>query len=393
MRNRTGKPVRNQDFFGRSAEIAELWHLVERDNVLMLAPRRVGKTSVLFRMRDEPLEGWKCVYLTVEAVDSEARFIARLLKEVYKLKPKGTFWSKLGATIHGVLEHLGSVDAGPVELKLTEAITRDWQEVGDTLLRLLGGIEARTLLLIDEFPIFVRRLLEREDGHERARLLLDWFREVRLDSSVEDAEVHFLLAGSIGLDAVVNRVQMTGTINDLEVFRLGPFSLEQADRFLELLGEAEDMPLTPEVRERLLSHVTWRIPYHLQLMFSEIHRAVRFRGKALDPGLVDEAYESMLDPNKRKHFAHWDERLRDPLLAPGERDLLAALLAAAARDPAGIGLDTARQIRAEVAPTLDEEPLLLGLGHDGYLVEDGSRWRFASSLLKDWWLKWKVRDQ
>lgn len=66
------------------------------------------------------------------------------------------------------------------------------------------------------------------------------------------------------------------------------------------------------------------------------------------------------------------------------------LLEAAARDLRGIDEAVILQVRRQHAPEVDEKPVLLSLEHDGYLVKNGDRWRFASSLLRDWWLQWHV---
>lgn len=222
MKSTTGQPVRGSNFFDREPELDELWFLVQRDHVLMLAPRRVGKTSLLLRMQDRPREGWKVVFVDVEAVDSEAAFVAKLLAEFYKVRPDGGLWSRLGEGIGNVVRRIGKVELGATSLglELIQAVGDDWQKVGDRMFRLLRDLECPCLVAIDEFPIFVRRLLGQENGGDRTRLLLDWFRSLRIDTEIAEADVHFLLAGSIGLDAVVHRVAMSGTINDLRTFHL-----------------------------------------------------------------------------------------------------------------------------------------------------------------------------
>jgi hypothetical protein len=276
--------VRGGDFYDREREVGEIWHLVARDHVLLLAPRRVGKTSLLYRLQDKPADSWRSLYLMVESVDSEPRLVARMLSAVYQLEPSGALWSKLGKGVRAVLERVGKASAGPVELDLTHAVGQHWEEIGDSLMRLMRGIRGPTLVMLDEFPIFVRRMLRLDKGLERTRLLLDWFRVLRTDQAVEEADVHFLLAGSVGLDAVVTRVQMSGTINDLETYRLGPLSAEAADRFLELLGQGEGLPLPPAIRQRIIKRLSWLVPYHVQLIFRLIHRAVRFQVSVVGGG-------------------------------------------------------------------------------------------------------------
>jgi len=120
--------------------------------------------------------------------------------------------------------------------------------------------------------------------------------------------------------------------------------------------------------------------------------SVKFRKETASVALVDECYERLLGPDRRKHFAHWEERLDDPLASPGERSLVRKLLNAAAKDPDGIEQSTVTQLRSTLGTGLDLDTygLLLGLQHDGYLVKVDGRWRYASSLLREWWLRWKV---
>src|SRR4051794_4806680 len=42
-----GAPVRGVNMFGREREVSTLWQRLHRDHLLLLAPRRVGKTSVM----------------------------------------------------------------------------------------------------------------------------------------------------------------------------------------------------------------------------------------------------------------------------------------------------------------------------------------------------------
>ena len=52
MHNLIGKPAKGEDFFDRERETRRLWDRLDTDNVLLLAPRRVGKTSLMYRLRD-----------------------------------------------------------------------------------------------------------------------------------------------------------------------------------------------------------------------------------------------------------------------------------------------------------------------------------------------------
>ncbi|QQS46437.1 MAG: hypothetical protein IPM66_21440 [Acidobacteriota bacterium] len=74
--------------------------------------------------------------------------------------------------------------------------------------------------------------------------------------------MRFLIAGSIGLDTIAGRYKMGDSINDLTVMSLGPFTNQTADDFLDALGMEYSMPLSKEVRQRIIEKAEWLIPYH-----------------------------------------------------------------------------------------------------------------------------------
>jgi hypothetical protein len=196
----------------------------------------------------------------------------------------------------------------------------------------------------------------------------------------------------VSLAAVLGIVGLSGTVNDLQIFHLGPLSVELARDLLGRLAEGEEFPLPPAVRDRILERIDWPTPYLLQLLFRELLTRVRYRKACLDEALVDQAYAGLLEAENRVLFNHWIERLADPFLMPQERDLRKALLRAAARDRRGTSENSVLQIRTKVAPNLDSMAVLTSLAHDGYLIRQGSRWRFNSSLLRDWWRKWQAEE-
>lgn len=373
------------DFLDRRAEVEKLWWLVERNSVLMLAPRRVGKTSLLFRLIDQPKVGWHCFFCNVEPATTEAEFVARLLAKVLERESPGS-WARLKPRLRELIGELDSIKLGPVEI--TQRIGSRWQEVGAALVHSIAKLEDKSLLLIDEFPIFASQLLQEPNGIQRTEQFMSWFRSIRNDPDLPYGAVRFILTGSIGLDAVVKRVGITNTINDLEPFTLKPLTPELADELLRRLAEGEGVVLEPALRSRALSKLSGLIPYHIQLYFRVLIDQVIFEKREISPSSIDEAYTTLLSGERRLHFEHWRERLNHPSAEPAIRDLKYAILEAAAKDPHGVALDSIRQMRAKHAQGESEDFVLQSLEHDGYLVRNGDRWRFASLLLRDWWSKW-----
>ncbi len=65
MNNIVGQPVENDDFFNREAEVHAVWESLEQGNhVLLLAPRRVGKTSLALRVGQRARQaGWRFAFV------------------------------------------------------------------------------------------------------------------------------------------------------------------------------------------------------------------------------------------------------------------------------------------------------------------------------------------
>lgn len=76
IQNRVGKPVHGDNFFDREREQRSMWNRLETDNVLLLAPRRVGKTSLMWRLRDTAeLHGFRASYCSVAGERDELGFV------------------------------------------------------------------------------------------------------------------------------------------------------------------------------------------------------------------------------------------------------------------------------------------------------------------------------
>ena len=53
-----GNIVKGEDLYGREHELELLWKRVEKDSLLLTAPRRYGKTSIVYHMKENREAGW-----------------------------------------------------------------------------------------------------------------------------------------------------------------------------------------------------------------------------------------------------------------------------------------------------------------------------------------------
>ena len=398
-RNIIGSPAFGGDFFDREGELRRIWRDLEAGHhLLLLSPRRVGKTSLLYRLRDYAWkEGWGATYVTVAEAKSEADFIQLLVRAVLERDENGAIRKALTAgplkkTFAVLLTHLDEVSLGDFGVKLRAPGMPGWRELLVALEQALPQVRQRWIIALDEFPIFVQALVHSDGNSDRARDFLTSFRELRQGNADQgDRAIRWILAGSIGLDSVARRHRLVATINDLKVFPLGEFSREKADEFVEVMGVCEDLALDEATRQRILERAEWLIPYHLKLLVSALWDQCAQTGREPSPALVDQAFEALLGPDYRLYFDHWSARLEEDL-GPAEAERARALLSVAAKDPTGASKNAlAAALQPRLGESDDPEEVLLTLldllERDGYLVPVEGRWRFRSPLLRGYWVR------
>lgn len=380
LNNVIGRPVLGEDFYNRVTEQERVWRRLTHDNILLLAPRRVGKTSLLRRLEQDSSD-FSAVYISLGDRGSEIEFIARLHEAIVRHTSSGGTIATALARIGQRLPRLRKLEvANVVSAEFHAEAEADWRALGDELMRTLRESDRRWLLLVDELPLFVLGLLA--ESRTRARAFLNWLRECRMDPQA-GSSTRWLFAGSIGLDTVAARERLGDTIQDLAIETLGPFSAPDADRFLVALAASYRMELAPEVRDHLCARVGWLIPFHLQLLFSTLVDRGVPAPRIVD---VEEGYGKLLDPAHKASFDWWVQRLEEEL---GRVDAghAHAVLAAAARDEDGVPRSVVDELMLSrgVADEAGRRFLLDALENDGYLVASGTRYVFRSPLLRDYW--------
>ncbi len=389
MKISIGNPVTGDDFFDREQEQAQIWRKLERDHVLLLAPRRIGKTSLMRRLCDTAEEHeFKAAMASFAPCDDEMDCIRELTKAIGKdekvAKKFLKKFSKALKHLKGIKISVFGVGGG---LELQNDAQPDWREVGEALAATLAELDGTWLLCVDELPVFVLKLLGGENGQKRTRSFLYWFRDLRQNYH---QNVRWILAGSIGMDTVASRLGLGDTINDLDPFPLGAFSDETADSFLACLAESYNLQLDADVRKYMIKRVGWPVPYYLQLLFEKVVMS-KGENQAPDRKTVDNAFAELLSPTYKIHFDYWRQRLTEELGNPDSGYAL-HLLNGACHNPAGISKSALSQILGEriAEPESREEKLryLLDiLENDGYFIQTGDRYHFRLEWLREYWLR------
>jgi len=217
------------------------------------------------------------------------------------------------------------------------------------------------------------------------------------------SNVRWLFTGSVGLDTVARRAMLSGALLGLMPFPLEPFDGAAARAFLSYLSRERKVlspfDLTDDGFAHLEAQLGWLSPYYLEHLANQI----RPTGPLGSSGLriatiadIDRAFDALLAPHFRLHFAAWDEHLTKNF-ERSEGTLLRVILNACAHSPAGEQFSTLYAILAQVHPsatTRDLREFLAVLINGGFLseIESEPRYRFRSGLVRRYWIRYQVPD-
>jgi hypothetical protein len=400
MKNITGPPVVGDDFFNRESELSRLRQAVEDGNhVLISAPRRVGKSSLVLQLcQILKKEGWTVVQLDVEDTPDEVGFVKALLQAARDAGIDLPLGIQIEQRIQRIRDSLKGfkAEAAGVGIGVGDGEGAVWDDVANDLKSVFreAGKKGRVLVAVDEVPVFLAKLSNAPDGPRRASEFLYWLRALR---QAGGNKVTWTLSGSIGLDSFVERRGLQGTVGDLQIQTLGAYSGEVAVACLKKLGSNPRYRLNmPEpVCRDIIARVGWPLPYYLQLLFHGLLQRPPERLKAPDfptESDVADAYEDLLQPHHSPYFSHWDSRLDRQFDDPADAGIARYLLNHVCQDARGrprqklFDLLVARQPHAD-PDVLDRRlrGILDLLERDGYFLRSGDAYAFRSFLLRDYW--------
>ena len=395
MQNIIGQAVLGDDLYGRDYELGRLWeHLEQGEHILMLAPRRVGKTSLMLELRRVPREDWKVIYIDVEGGDGPADCVALILAAL-AADPKYQTRFEAMPFSNAVKDLLRGVSVGGsitvLHLELKRAIGSDWGHAADQLearLTSLDVSDGKLLIILDELPILISRML-RDERKRDAELLLARLRRWRQAPGLR-GKVHTLVGGSIGLEGILRRAGLSGSINDLVPFRLNPWDRSTAVAFLEELARSCDFPLDDGSIHRILDLLNDPVPYHVQLFFSALRDTCKGDPSRVSPALIDGCFnERLAGPGGTAHLDHYEKRL-EIALDEQECQMAYDILGLACRREDGVSFVDLEDLRRQGSETFHS--VLDDLEADGYVSRRGNRLTFRSNLLRTWWRRRRGRD-
>ena len=387
MKNIVGSAVFGEDFFPRPREIRKIQYVLQnKGHPLIIAPRRIGKTSILLELLEQaPNSPHHFIWLVVQAVESEEEYFNRLYNVLLQSDGTDTMVKMSRRTrefLGNLMGRLKSIKGpGRTQIDLRMSPKKPALEKFSNLLSNLPlSPTEKLIIMIDEFPDSVKAISEKH-GKERAVNFLKVNRELRQSLSPR-GKVQFIYTGSIGLNQVVSELGRHDLINDLTAVEIN--ALKPAEG-IEMIGRLlQEAPITMSHQhiETMVNRVRYLVPYFLQVWFYELVQTSFNRDilKA-DKNLIEAAFEAMIA--RDEYFTHWRSRL-GRILKEGKYRFAMELLDGIA---SGGTFDGGRIFDLAMKHKVQEEyhTTLKLLTDDGYLVSELGILHFLSPVLKAWW--------
>lgn len=389
MKPATGRWVSGDDFCGRETELGILeTRAREGNHTLLTGQRRMGKTSIA-RELGRRLEGagWTALFADVEDAACAEDAIAEIARAAYPVRPiVARVTAGMTQLVRENVEELGALD---FRVKFRASLDAgNWRRHGDGLIRACTKHKQPVLLVIDELPILLTRMLREEDGARRVDDFLSWLR--RALQGLEGGSPVVILSGSIGLMPLVARLGIPDRVNYLDPFRLGPWDRDASIACFEQLAASGGLQVEDGVAGAVYDALGIGIPHHVQSFFARLREAAAMRGRdRMTKADVGEVYRTgLLGPSGQSDLLHYETRLADALDDESRRIAMEILAEAAVQGV--FGVDARRALERSYAPLVSDAPARVAaaldvLEHDGYLEPGADGYRFPSRLLKDWW--------
>jgi uncharacterized protein len=373
-----GNSATGEYYYNRPFIVSDIWEEVTKANhVLIAAPRRVGKSSVMEHMAANPYHDYKCVFKNIQGVQSETAF--------YEI-----FYHLVIHALNGAQKKLNWLASLWKELKIEE-VTLEGIKLGkrelnfltetNLLINKLQDKNVRVVLFIDELPEVLHRL--HKDGRTpEAVSILKNLRSWLLSPEFKQS-ISLVLAGSVGIHHVVQLIEgRTADIN-----HLGKVNFEALDRtaaadYIQWATTGATVQYSPALIKQMLDKIQYYVPYFINLLLDEINRTARKKGAPkITKADMEAAFEKVIAGND--HFADWKNRLFEYM---PEQDALFLndVLAHAAKHDA-ISIRKVYDIRRNYGSEHNCMDLLSNLLKDGYLIQAGDNYSFISPFLQTFW--------
>lgn len=394
MKNVVGSTVRGENFYPRHKLVNEIYRKLDASTHLFLAaPRRVGKTSIMRYLEDQPRPNYHFVYVTVEAVHDVETFFYKLWDALAMSKVLSDLEKKSKEARDFLISALDRIKGFGIpfiggSIQLNPSAKSSFQKEFDILLRSLQLEDRKIVFLIDEYPQAVKNI---KDKHG-SKLALEFLLLCREQRQCANEHILFMYTGSIGLPAVVKSITSSRVINDLNTIEISPFTKVEAKELCQKILKYDEVEYETGVIDYTIAQLDWLIPFHLQLVVQELIDIYEDEKRILVQADVDKAFQRILRVRNNQYFEQYYSRLEMafPIASTFEQIIILLNKVAVERT---ISKQDAYELIGPHLEGDDYERVMESLQFDGYLYysDEGAYFAFTSELIRRWWAKFIVR--
>lgn len=400
----TGSPLDPEDLWFRDDFIESLWEILRSEHLLLTAPRRTGKTSVMDHMAARPQGGFSAISVFVQDLDHPSEFLLTMLDAFQSKHPQlfRQIFKSSSSWIGSVLERVGEVEFAGFKIALREQNSKgseQWRSLGDhEFFELVRRSKVKLLFIVDEFPDLILNM--KRNHPELVRPFLGWFRGHCVNPHPKRDTIRWLLGGSVNLSSTLDAMGSIDLINSLHDERLPVLTSSQVQEFVHRMLSDRSVEMQQAIPCEVAQRLGRPVPLFLQMITQDLYRIWKRERRPLELEDVNTAFsELIVSSAARDKLQHYYSRINQYYDEP-KRSAAYGLLAKLSRSQDGFARKTLEQEFERVVQTLgnnlpDHErkrifnQLLRDLENDFYIAEtpDG-KFDFASGLLKAWWRKY-----
>ena len=378
-----GSVATGEYYYPRTEIVGDIWIELKKGNfILIAAPRRVGKTSIMRDLEENPHEDYIVKFESIQAVKSEKEFYETLYRLILNCLDKSVKAKKR------ILNFFKTITISEIELngklKIGDKGLNYLEEI-NTVFRELDGKEETIVLLLDELPEVLHNMNKAGDKDEAKAII----KQLRTWRQSNFKKLQFVLAGSIGIHYVVKTIEgRTTDLNDLKKVNCDPLNKKEALNYIDWATKDATIKYNDELKTYLLQKIQhYYTPYFINLMLDEINKIGRKNdiSKITNPD-IDVAFNKVVVKNE--HFADWKNRLSEYLPKNDFDFVYEILIYIAHKDFITIQDIYDKAIKYD--KTKDYMDLISDLEQDGYIVEEpegSKKYVFISPFLKAFWLR------
>ncbi len=388
MKPNPGGTLAGEAILNREKEIESIWRALQNQSVVVTSERRVGKTSILRKMEENPEDGWSPILYLVEGKEHPVEFVEGLYETLVEKKLLKNKFHKLKKFY---TKYVGGEQIGSWKLP---QIKRNWKPLLDSIMQDIIDSGKKVLLMFDELPLMLAKFIKSgEIGPLGTMGFLDTLRELR-NKYEALKNVFFIFCGSIGIHLVIkdlkrNHGYNSDPVNNMKIISIS--SMDEAGAKKLCLELSEGAPFQLSGKDEIFNYIcqeTDRLPFYIHHVFNYFYESGE---KVITKKHVDESIDFLLnDPKDEGFFRHYLDRIKTYYDSEMQKIALLILDSACQKNDYWEEDDIINIVKSHME--IDSEPVKETLDliwSDHYLVRNIKNnrrtYHFRYAILKKWW--------